>query len=73
VDCFKAGREFKEIIKNKKKDGTHYWVDASIVPIKNDEDKIVKYTGARYQFDHDAFAGELYKAQFIREKKMPAP
>ncbi len=34
-------------IKNRCKDGTHYWVSATIVPFKDDQGKITKYVAIR--------------------------
>lgn len=58
----KKGQTFRGIVKNKKKDGTHYWVDATIVPVI-DNGKITKYIGARYHIKDDAFAQKLYHRQ----------
>jgi PAS domain S-box-containing protein len=58
-----AGKVFKGIIKNRAKDGSHYWVDATIVPVKDDAGKIVKYIGARYHITDDALALGLYNRQ----------
>ncbi len=44
----KKGRIFSGIIKNKAKDGTPYWVDTTIVPIKNEKDEIVEYMAIRH-------------------------
>lgn len=58
----KRGEVFNGIVKNRKKDGTHYWVDATIVPIM-EEGKIVKYIGARYHIEDDEIAETLYARQ----------
>lgn len=42
------GRIFRGIIKNKKKDGSPYWVDALIAPVLGPNGKPVKYIGVRY-------------------------
>lgn len=42
------GRVFRGEIKNKKKDGTFYWVDASIAPIFNKDGKVAGYVGIRF-------------------------
>ena len=59
----KSGEIFRGIVKNKKKDGSHYWVDAAIVPIKDKEGRIVKYIGARYHIADDELAMHLYQKQ----------
>jgi PAS domain S-box-containing protein len=65
----KKGEIFNGIVKNKKKDGTHYWVDATIVPII-ENGKIVKYIGARYHIQDEAIARKLYDEQV---KKLQIP
>jgi PAS domain S-box-containing protein len=66
----KKGEPFIGIIKNKKKDGTHYWVDAVIVPVKDDNGKLTKYIGARYHYTNDEIGLKLYNDQ---AKKMNLP
>jgi PAS domain S-box-containing protein len=61
----KAGNAFNGIIKNRKKDGTHYWVDSTIVPVIEDG-KIVKYIGARYHIKDDDVAEKLFFRQMRR-------
>lgn len=65
-NTIKKGENFQGIIKNKTKDGGHYWVDATIVPVKDADGKITKYIGARYHITNDAMAEELYNAQAQR-------
>ncbi len=62
-DTIKAGKIFKGIIKNRGKGGIVYWVHATIVPIKDDEGKIVKYVGARYHIEDEDFAVHMYNQQ----------
>ena len=61
----KKGKPFHGIVKNRKKDGTSYWVDATIVPIFEDG-KIVKYIGARYHITNEDIAQHLYDQQMER-------
>jgi len=49
------GKTFRGIIKNRKKDGTPYYVDAVISPVMGDNGKPKKYIGVRY----DITAAEL--------------
>ena len=43
------GKTFRGIIKNRKKDGTPYFVDAVIAPVLGENGKPVKYVGVRYE------------------------
>lgn len=61
----KAGKVFRGIIKNRAKDGSHYWVDATIVPVLDNNGVIVKYIGARYHIESDKIAEELYNNQAL--------
>lgn len=67
-DTIKQGKVFRGVIKNRAKDGTHYWVDATIVPVQDATGKTVKYIGARYHITDDGFAEHLYNLQAIRFK-----
>ena len=60
----KKGKSFQGIVKNKAKDGTHYWVDASIVPVKDEKGNIIKFIGARYHLTNEEVAAQLFKEQF---------
>lgn len=44
----KAGRIFQGTYPNKAKDGSTYWVEATIAPILDENGQIVKYIGVRY-------------------------
>jgi PAS domain S-box-containing protein len=61
----KSGRTFQGIVKNRKKDGTHYWVDATIVPVV-ENGKIIKYIGARYHIKDEAMAERLFQQQLLK-------
>jgi methyl-accepting chemotaxis protein len=67
-ETIKEGNVFKGIIKNRAKDGTHYWVDATIVPIKDENSVVTKYVGARYHITNDDIAEKLFENQL---KQMP--
>ncbi|MFZ5970955.1 MAG: PAS domain-containing protein [Bacteroidota bacterium] len=62
----KSGQVFRGIIKNRAKDGTHYWVDATIVPVADTEGKVMKYIGARYHITNDELAEKLYAQQAVQ-------
>jgi PAS domain S-box-containing protein len=65
-ETIKKGDVFKGIIKNRAKDGSYYWVDATIVPVKDSAGKVVKYIGARYHIEDPDMALQLYNRQAIR-------
>lgn len=58
------GEIFRAIIKNRMKDGRHYWVNATILPVFEDG-KIVRYMGGRHLIKDDRLAEELFKTQAI--------
>lgn len=62
-NTIKKGEIFRGIVKNRTKDGGHYWVDACIVPIKGEDGKIKKYIGARYHITNEEIALDLYNKQ----------
>jgi len=65
-DTIKSGQVFKGIIKNRAKDGSHYWVDATVVPVRDEDSKVFKYIGARYHITDENLAIELYNQQAKR-------
>jgi len=65
-ETIKTGKVFQGIVKNRAKDGTHYWVDATIVPVRDDQGMITKYIGARYHITDEAMAVDLYNRQARR-------
>ncbi len=68
-DSIKSGRIFQGIVKNKAKDGSAYWVDATIVPVKKDGE-IDRYIGARYHIKDEKWARQRYEEQM---KKLGLP
>lgn len=64
----KRGEVFKGIIKNRAKDGSTYWVDATIMPVKDENGEIVKHVGARYHIVQEELAAKMYKSQMARLK-----
>jgi len=60
----KSGKVWRGVVKNKKKDGSAYIVDALIVPIMNEDGEAIEYIGIR----HDITELENYKE--IIEKQL---
>lgn len=59
----KAGKVFRGVVKNKKKDGSVYWVDATIAPVLGEDNKPLKYIGVRYVIEQEDIAQQLFDAQ----------
>ena len=59
----KKGEVFHAVVKNKARDGTHYWVQATIMPIKNNNNEVVKYIAARHLIRDEKKAQQLYDEQ----------
>ena len=56
----KKGKPFKGELKNYAKDGTPYWLDISIVPVKDDENNITHFTAIERDItERKAFEKEL--------------
>ncbi len=57
----RAGKIFRGIIKNRKKDGSPYWVDALIAPVTDASGKPIKYIGVRYNITEQVLKEEELK------------
>ncbi|SFV75918.1 diguanylate cyclase/phosphodiesterase (GGDEF & EAL domains) with PAS/PAC sensor(s) [hydrothermal vent metagenome] len=51
-DTIQAGKIFKGIIRNRKKDGSMYIVDTTIIPLHDEDGNIVEYLAVRYDLTH---------------------
>ena len=51
-DTIQAGKVWSGKVKNRKKDGDYYWVDANISPIYDENGKIKEYIAIRYLVTH---------------------
>jgi PAS domain S-box-containing protein len=64
-DTIKSKKTFRGVVKNRAKDGTHYWVDAIVVPVY-ENGVFLKYISARYHITDDGLALQLYNKQAER-------
>ncbi|HEY8938195.1 MAG TPA: PAS domain S-box protein [Cyclobacteriaceae bacterium] len=64
------GKIFRGIIKNKKKDGNPYWVDALIAPVLGPDGKPVKYIGVRYIITEQVMREEELKKSAEEQGKV---
>lgn len=65
-NTIQAGKVFRGIVKNKAKDGSVYWVDATIAPVLDDNGKPKKYIGVRYVIEKEEVAKKLFDEQLER-------
>jgi len=61
------GDVFRGVIKNQAKDGHHYWVNATIMPVFHGGE-IVRYVGGRHLLNDDKLAEELFIKQMASIK-----
>lgn len=61
-DTLRKGHVFRGIMKNLAKDGSHYWVQATIVPVR-DSTESVNYVCVHHLVSDDRLAEELFRIQ----------
>jgi aerotaxis receptor len=70
----KSGRPWRGIVKNRCKNGDHYWVEALVVPVRKDNRTIgymsVRTEPTRQQVDE---ADQAYRRMNAEKSAMPAP
>lgn len=52
------GEIWRGEIKNKRKDGTYYWVDSTVVPMKDENEKVFQYIAIRHEVSQRKFLEE---------------
>lgn len=68
-----AGRYFQGEVKNRAKDGSYYWVIATITPVIGDDGKPIKYISVRYPITRqkeleERIGEELKKSRLLQEE-----
>lgn len=58
-----AGKIFTGVLKNRTNDGSCFWSDVTIVPVKNKQGEVIKYVDARYPIVSNLVGEYLYKKQ----------
>ncbi len=66
------GNIFRGVIKNKKKDGDPYWVDAIIAPVMGPNGKPIKYIGVRYDITEQTLKEEELKVSKAKSDQIQA-
>ncbi|WP_169712778.1 PAS domain-containing protein [Algoriphagus faecimaris] len=68
-DTIKGGREWKGELKNKRKDGSHYWVFTSIFPLRDKDDKIYRFLAVRTDITEQKEAQEKVLKAFEKVQR----
>ena len=58
----KNGKTWRGNLKNKRKDGSYYWVDSTISPLYDENNKVIGYSSIRRDITHEKLAQELHTA-----------
>ncbi|NTV11027.1 MAG: PAS domain-containing protein, partial [Zoogloea sp.] len=68
----KSGQPWKGIVKNRRKDGGYYWVEACVVPIRKD-DETIGYMSVRQKARPEAIAAAEALYERLRKTGAPIP
>lgn len=70
-ETIQGGQVWNGLVKNLRKDGRYYWVDAEILPIVDDEHKVTGYIAVRKQASRKDVSEneELYKKMLETQKQ----
>ncbi len=59
----KSGRPWRGVIKNRKKDGSFYWVDTYIAPIKGENGQVIEFISFRSEVTNEYESSESTRTQ----------
>lgn len=62
-DCIHNGKNWRGVIKNRAKDGSHYWVDTIIIPIRDNDENLKEILS--FRFDITALKNAELKNQIL--------
>ncbi len=68
----KEGRPWRGIVKNRAKNGDHYWVDAFVVPVRHDG-QTIGYMSVRTEPSRDQISGAEALYRQLNDSKKPLP
>ncbi len=60
-DTIKSGRTWRGSLRNRRKNGTCYWVESMISPIYNAQDEVIGYSSIRRDITHEKKVEELHQ------------
>jgi len=61
-DTIQSGNTWQGDLKNRRKDGSSYWVESTISPLYDDYNKIIGYSSIRRDITHEKLTEELHTA-----------
>lgn len=67
------GKTWRGEIKNRAKDGTFYWVDTTIVPFLNADDKLYQYVSIRHDITEKKMLALELKQQIVHDRNTGLP
>ena len=67
-DTVKSGKPWSAPVKNRRKNGDHYWVMANVTPLMGDRAEVIGYMSVRTQLGRDAITAAEQLYQQMREQ-----
>ena len=67
-DTIKSGQPWSAPVKNRRKNGDHYWLMANVTPLLGERGEVIGYMSVRTQLSRDAIAAAEQLYQRMREQ-----